>query len=203
MNNDQIQQEISIIKNMIERTKKDTAASGSIFLFIGLVGITFIIVVLTMEKMRLYEWVLPAMISMTILSGIIGFFVVRKSEKEEKISTYAKKVNLVILTVCSLTMILTSVVFPATYVYPWQLSPIFVALLVGIMLITSGAIFDFHFFYWAGLVSFAGSIIMAYTLQSPYPIRGITLIFILITGFVIPGFLFNKKFKNRSGTNES
>jgi hypothetical protein len=129
--------------------------------------------------------------------------VVRKSEKDERINTYAKKVNLVVLAVCSLPMILLGLIFPATQVYSWQLSPIFAALLFGIMLFISGALFDFRFFYWAGFVAWAGSIIMAYSLQSPYPIRGITLIIILVSGFIIPGFILNKKFKNGSTTNES
>jgi len=203
MKNEDIQQEISTIKNMIERAKMDTAASGTIFLFIGLVAIFFMFFVMVLERLQLHDWFLPSVIIMTVLSGFIGYFVMRKDKKNEKIQTYAKKINVSVLAVCSITMIMTGIIFPLTQVYSWHLSPVFSALLFGIMLFSSGVILDFKLLYLGAIVSWAGAILMAYVSTSHFPIHAITLIVILTTGFIIPGVILNRKYKSRSQTNES
>jgi len=198
-----IQQELSIIKNMIEKTKKDAAESGSVFLFFGIAGIVYVLVVTIMEELHFFSWVLPAMISMTVLCGIAGYFVFAREDRKEKMTTWPKKINRTILFVCSMAMIITGFVFPLTKVYSWQLSPVFAALLFGIMLFTSGALYEFPFFYLSGLVSWTGACVMAYTLHSRFPVRGVTMIVILICGFIVPAVILNKKYKSRSLDNES
>ena len=111
MNHEHIQKEISIIRNMIEKTKRDTAESGSIFLFIGIACILYILVVTILEKLRFFTWVLPVMISMTILMGIAGYFFVARQDKAKKAMTWPQKINRVILAACSIVMILTGIVF--------------------------------------------------------------------------------------------
>ena len=203
MNQEQIQQEISIIKNMIEKTKKDTAESGSIFLTIGIGCILLIIIANVLEMLRLFHWILPTMITLAIIFGVLVFLLMRTEEKKQKVETYPKKINRAILCFCSLPIILTGLIFPLTKVYAWEISPIFSALFFGVMLFASGVICEFRFFYSAGLVSWIGACVMAYTLDIHFPIRGITLIIILITGFIIPGIILNKKYKNGSDHNES
>ena len=203
MDHEHIQREISIIKNMIEKTKKDAAESGSIYLFIGVACILYVLAVTIMEVLHLFHWVLPAMISMTVLCGIAGYYFFAREGKKEKVMTWPKKINRTILFVCSMPMIVTGFVFPLTKVYPWPLSPVFAALFFGIMLFMSGALYEFPVFYWSGLVSWAGACVMAYTLNSRFPVRAVTMIIILISGFIIPALILGKNYRNRSHDNES
>jgi hypothetical protein len=203
MDHEHIQREISIIKNMIEKTKKDAAESGSLYLFIGVACIIYVLVVTILEELHFFPWVLPAMISMSVLFAIMAYRLVAREVRKEMVMTWPKKINRTILFVCSMTMILTGLVFPLTNVYPWPLSPVFAALLFGIMLFASGALYDLNFFYWSGLVSWAGAVIMAYTLSSTFPVRAIVMIVILICGFIVPAVILNKKYKNRSHEDES
>ncbi|MCA9733395.1 hypothetical protein KC799_14755, partial [candidate division KSB1 bacterium] len=156
-----------------------------------------------LEKMLLFTWIQPVMVALTILLGFVGFLVVRQREKQEKITTYTQRILLVLVLSCSVPMILTGLIFPMTNVYIWQLAPVFTALFFGVLLISSGAIFEFRFFYLGGILSWLGAIIMAYTLNSQLPIRAIVMICILIVGFIIPGILFNSKYKNAGQSNGS
>lgn len=203
MNQEQIQQEISIIKNMIEKTRKDTAESGSWFLFIGIACSLYVMIVTTLEELRFFKWVLPVMVTMTIIYGVIGFLLVRREDNKEKVNTYAKKINRAILIACVIPILLTGFIFPLTKVYAWQISPIFSALFLGIMLFASGITCEFRFFFWGGLVSWAGACVMAYTLNVHFPVRGIIMIIILITGFIIPGIILKTKYKTGSVHHES
>lgn len=195
-----IQQDISIIQNMIEKTNQDMAESGTLFIFIGIACIVFVSVITTLELLGLFSWVLPVMLSMTVVAGLIGFLLVRRIEREVKVQTYAKKISRVIVVICSAAMLITGIVFPLTHVYAWPLSPLFAALLFGIILFTSGAVNELSVFYWGGAVAWAGALVMAYTLNVHFPVRAITMIIVLIAGFILPGICLNRKIKKEPVT---
>lgn len=203
MNKEQIEQELSIIKNMIEKTRRDTLESGSLFIFVGVGSIMFIAIVTLLEMMHYSALIQPAMVAMTIILGIVGFFVVRQREQKEKIPSYTQKVGLILVTACAIPMILTGLIFPLTGVYIWDIVPVFIALILGIILFASGTVFDFRYFYWSGLGSWLGALVMAYTLDSQFPVRGVVMILILVIGFIIPGFIFHRNYKNAEQSNGS
>jgi|GEM_PF-1428363 hypothetical protein len=197
MNHDQIQQEISIMKKMVEKAKRDSAESGRLYLFIGTACIVYVVVVMILEGLRLFSWTLPAMIAMTVVCAIAGYFIVAREERKAQVMTWPKKINRAVIFICSMAMVLTGFVFPVTKLYAWSLSPVFAALLFGIMLFTSGAIYEFPVFYWSGLISWAGACVMAFTQNSTFPVRGVAILIILIAGFIVPAAVLNKKYKNR------
>jgi hypothetical protein len=203
MDQAQIQQEISIIKNMIEKTQKDTRESGLFFILIGTGALIYVLIVTVLELLHKFDIVLPAIITLTVILIVASLIIVRKLDKKERVTTLFQKINRIILVTCSLTMLLTGFVFPLTHVYSWQLSPIFAALFFGIMLIASGTILQLDLFYWSGGISFLGACVMAYTLDINFPVRAITMIIILISGFIVPGFILNSKAKNEGPNNEA
>lgn len=193
MTQDQMQQEISIIKNVIEKTRAEAADSGLLFMFIGIGCIAYVLIIMFMQYIR-SDLVLPVMIGLSVIFGIIGFLIFNRKEKKEKVKSYPKNVAHTIVVTCCLPGILTGFVFPLTNVYPFHISPIFMAIFFGIMQFSISVVYEIRYLLWAGLASWAGACVMAY---SHGWIGGLTMIIILIIGFVIPGFMLNKQYKNR------
>jgi len=193
MNQDQIQNEISTIKNLIEKTRAEAADSGLMFSFIGIGCIVFVVIMMVIQYFQI-NIVLPAMISLTILFGLLGILIVDRKEKKEKLKSYPKTIAHIIIVGCCLPGILIGIIFPLTGVYPFYLSPIFMAVLFGIMQFSVSFVYDFKYLLWAGVASWAGACIMAYF---PGWTTGFTMIGILVIGFVIPGILLNNQHKNR------
>jgi len=195
MNHDQIQQEISIIKNMIEKTKRETAESGHLFIFMGIASAVFVLVISLLELYKLFDLILPAMITLTIINGIIGFFVVAKADKREKVKAYPKTIVLTLWIVCSMTILMLTFLFPFLKVYPLRALPVLVSLILGIAVFVSGVIYEMRAIQWLSLVWWIGACLMALS-QSEF--RFLIMIASIVIGWIIPGIILNKQYKNRS-----
>jgi len=200
MNHDEIQQEISIIKSMIEKTKKQTAESGHLFIFMGIVAVVFVLVISMLELYQLHQWVLPTMIALAILNGILGFLVVGKAEQPEKVTTYPRTVVLHLWVICSVNLLLLTFLFPFLKVYSFQALPVLVNLTVGIGVFMTGIIYEMRFLQWFSITWWVGACLMA-VIQSQY--RFVIMIATIIIGWIIPGFILNKQYQKRSKENES
>jgi hypothetical protein len=74
------------------------------------------------------------------------------------------------------------------------------AIFFGIMQFSISVVYEIRYLLWAGLASWAGACVMAY---SHGWIGGIAMIVILIIGFVIPGFMLKKQYKIRREENDA
>ncbi len=200
MNHNQIQQEISIIKSMIEKTRKETAESGYLFIFMGIASAIFVLVISLLELYRLNRWVLPAMITLTIINGIIGYLVVTKAAKQERVKTYPKTVVLSLWVICGMTLLMMTFLFPFLKVYPFRALGTLVSLILGIAVFMTGIIYEMRFILWFSLAWWIGACLMA-LIEGKF--RFLIMIATIIIGWIIPGIILNKKFKNGSENNEA
>ena len=200
MNHDHIQQEISIIKSMIEKTRKETAESGHLFIFMGIAAAIFVLVISMLEIYRLDRWVLPMMITLTIINGIIGYLVIARAAKKEKVETYPKTLVLSLFAICSITLLMITFLFPFLKVYPFRAIGTLAPLILGIAVFMTGIIYEMRFIIVYSLAWWVGACLMA-LIESKF--RFLILIATIIIGWIIPGIILNKKFKNGSKNNEA
>lgn len=200
MNHNQIQQEISIIKSMIEKTRKETAESGHLFIFMGIASAIFVLVISMLELYRLNHWILPAMITLTIINGIIGYLVVTKASKQERVKTYPKTIVLSLWVICGMTLLMMTFLFPFLKVYPFSSLGTLVSLILGIAVFMTGIIYEMRFILWFSLAWWIGACLMA-LIEGKF--RFLIMIVTIIIGWIIPGIILNKKFKNGSKNNEA
>jgi len=200
MTQNQVQQEISIIKEMIDKTRKETAESGHLFIFMGIASAFFVFIISMLEMYQLNHLVIPAMIFLTIINGIVGYFVVSKPVTEEKVKSYPKTVVLCLWVVCGLTLLLLTFLFPFLEVYTFRALGVLASLILGIAVFMTGIIYEMRFIVWFSSVWWIGAILMA-VIESPY--RFLIMIAVIIIGWIVPGFIINKKYKNRSKNNEA
>lgn len=195
MDTKQIQQEISIIKEMIEKTRKTTAESGLILIYMGIFSAMVTIVIGIMEINELNQYVLPVVIIMTVVNALIGYFVATKKGENEKVKTYSKTIFGHIWIACGLAAVLIAFLFPFLNLYPFHAVPVLTSLVIGIALFITGTIFELKFIQWSSLAWWAGACIMAIVI-SPY--KFVIMVAIILIGWIVPGFLLNKQYKRRN-----
>ena len=200
MNSSQLQQEISIIKKMIEKTRQETAESGHFFIFLGIFGAICTFVIGIFDIYNLNHLDLPALIIMAIISGIIGYLVVSKEEKSEKVIAYPRTIFLSLWFICGLTIISVVFLFPFLEVYSFAASSVLVSLFLGIAVSMTGVIYEVRSIIWCSSVWWIAALLMA-LISSRY--NFLIMIFAIITGWILPGLILNRKYKKRSVSNEA
>ena len=200
MSTTQIQQDISIIKEMIEKTRKETAESGQFFIAIGLFSIIAAVAIGMLEYFRLNHLIIPLMILMVVVNGLIGYLTVTRKEKKEKVKTYHKTLLYNILFSCAVPAIMILFIFPLLKVYSWNLVPILISLIMGIIIYASGVILESRYLRWCSAAWWAASLLMVYVRNMP---RILIMIAAIFLGWVLPGWLLRKQVQNRSKENEA
>ncbi len=195
MTENQIQQEISIIKEMIDKTRKETAESGHLFIFMGIASALFVLIISMLEIYRFDHLRIPAMIILTVFNGFVGYFVVSKPFNEEKVQSYPKTIVLCLWAVCGITLLLVTFLFPFLNVYTFRAIGTLACLILGIAVFMTGIIYEMRFVVWYSLAWWVGAVLMAIS-YSPY--RFIIMIAVITIGWILPGIIMNKKYKNRS-----
>ncbi len=195
MNQNQAAQEISIIKQMIEKTKKETAESGHLFIFMGIATVLFVLCIGLLEYFQMNRWILPAMIILTIMNGFVGFLVVKKTDKSEKVKSYPKTVVLNLWVICGLTLILITFLFPFLNVYPFSALGVLASLILGIAVFVTGVIYEMRSILWLSSAWWIGAVLLA-LIKGPFSF--VILIATIIVGWIVPGFIINRQYKNGS-----
>lgn len=194
MDKNNIQQEIAIVRQMIEKSRRETAESGNFFIVIGLMCS---VLPLAMTMLARYDskLVMPVLILFAVICGFAGYLVLSKEEKKEKVKTYAKAINEKLWVVCGMACIMISILFPMINAFPYSAVPILVSLLGGIMVFQTGTIYELRFIQWFGGVWWVGACVMAVApLGMP---RTFIMTTIILAGWVVPGLLLKMKYKTR------
>ena len=194
MDQNNVQQEIAIVREMIEKTRRETAESGNFFIVMGLLCSLFpwVMGMLAKGNSKLF---MPAIIIFIIIGLIIGFIISARDEKKEKVKTYAKAIQEKCLGVCGLVCIMVVTLFPMLNAIPWSAVPIIISLLVGIMVFQTGIINELESVARFGFLWFAGAIAMAIIPEGIIQMAIISVLF--LAGWVLPGLILKKKCSNR------
>jgi len=196
MNPDQIQSEISIIKEMIAKSRREAAESGHFFVGIGVLGIVATPLIGLLESLHLDRLVLPVFVLMALISAAIGYWTVARRAKTERVKSYPKSLCYQVLFACSIPALMIMFLFPILRVYPWNLVPVLTSLIMGIMVYSAGTIFEIRSIRWCGVSWWIGAVLMALSPGRPW-IRISIMNLSLFIGFILPGLILNRKYKAR------
>ncbi len=194
MTTNDLQQEISIIKDMIDKTRGEFVQSGLLFIIPGILTVLTILIVHLLEQMELHSFSRPFLFggigSVIITSVFIG---VREGMRD-KVDSYAKNVFSQIWIALAIAMVITCFFFPLAAVYSWNSIGMFSFPILGIGFYMTGVIYKIKLIQWCSLVWWAGSCIMAVA-DSQY--IAYLIIFIFLLGYILPGYLLNRQYKKR------
>jgi len=200
MENSHVQQELSIIREMIEKTKRETAETGYLFIVPGIHWF-IAVVALGMIELNGPEAILkPIGIIATIsLIGTSVFIAIREGMKE-KVNSYPKILFARLWIACGISCIMTSAVFPYLGVYPHHMSPVTLFLVLGIGFFGTGAIYESRLIQLSAIVWWIGSLLMA---VETGPIRLIIWMGVIFFGYIFPGLVLNRQYRNRTAPHET
>jgi len=190
MKSKQAVEEISLIKEMIERTKKSTAAHGGYFIAWGVLIIAailgnYVLIYLQQYNLIWLNWIV-------FMGGGMIYSVVywpRKARKDE-VRTYTGKIRAHLWIACGIAFILVGFVFPLSGFYSYKLIPVLIATIAGIGMLVGGSIYEWPILKWSGLFWWAGAVIMVFL---PASYHGFVFIFLIIIGYLYPGIQINRK----------
>ena len=189
-----IQADISVIKIMVEKAKKETAESGHFFLGSGLFSMAAAPLIYLLETAGLDRWLIPALALFAAGGGVIGFLTVNRSKEKKRVSSYAKRIFYNTWIGSSVPMLLCLFFFPLTGVYSWNLVPVMISLFAGTGLFITGTAFEMKSITWSSLAWWGGACILAFTQNG---IRLAVMEAILFFGWVIPGWIFNRTYRKK------
>ena len=194
MDNNQLQQEISIIKEMIEKTKRETANSGHLLIFIGVFSAIVTTWIGLLEVFSLQTYFIPSIIFMAVVNGIAGYFIIRKEEKNEKVKDYTKTIFWNVWIVCGFSALIMVFLFPFLNVYSFKAVPVITSVIMGIALFLSGVIFEMNIIKICSLIWWLAAFLLA-LIESQYGF--LIVVIVIILGWILPGLYLNRQYKNR------
>ncbi len=192
MEENHVQQELSLIKNMIEKTRREASESGLFLIIIGMITLFAMCVIDVLARMRLEYLMLPVMLSLIVINGVASYFIIANERKREKVTTYARTVYLNIWAVCGISILMIAFLFPLSGVYSNELVPMLVSIIMGIAIYLTGVVFEDLRIRWCGIIWWAGAGILAYA--SPEMPKMYIFMALVLLGWVVPGVIMNYRY---------
>jgi hypothetical protein len=191
MDQNQAREDIKYIREMIEKTRRETAANSHYF-FIW--GFTIIAALIGMHVLVYFEQFKYIWVNWLVLCGIgiaITVVLAIKEDRCENVKTYAHQAMKYLGFSAGLAFMFMSFVFPLLFkLYPYGVIPVLCALLCSVLSITMGGILEWNYLKFCGILWLLGSVAMA-MIHMHY--RSLVFIPLLVVCYLVPGFMLRKK----------
>ncbi|MQY60740.1 hypothetical protein GH153_02740 [bacterium] len=200
MNDLQAKDEIRLIQEMIERTKKITAGSWMFFLVWGIVVILGIGGMYALVFIEEFSWI---WLNWVVFMGIgVVFSIVygKKLEKLEGARTYANITTGHVSWACGMAFILVAFIFPLLNLYSWGLIPVLISMVAGILVFTLGGIFEWNLLKWCGVIWWLGSVGLIFVHEN---YRALLVIPLLLIGYIMPALVLRSMYQKQRDENVS
>ena len=196
MDEQQAREEIRLIRDMLERTRRATAESGALFIFWGVWMILALVGNYALVSLHRYGWLWANWIFFGALGWAVTVFYHVRRGRARPVKTYAQTASAYLSIASGIAFLLAAFILPVLGAYSYGLIPIIVALVSGIMMFGLGGIYQWPVLAAAGVLWWAGAMIMACV---PGDWRGVVLIPLMILGYIVPGFVFRARFRRNGG----
>jgi len=195
----QAQKEIRLIKEMIDRTKRNSVCNWLYLILWGLMAILAIIgmhLLVILEKYSLIwlNWVIFMGIG-ALWSAFLGI----RQQRREKTRTYIGDALSGVGIISGLAFFATGFAFPLMDLYPAGTIPVMIAIIAGVSSFSMGAILEWGYLKWCGILWLAGALGMGFV---HWHYRTLLFIPLLIAGYIVPGFIMQKKYRNGRAKDE-
>jgi len=200
MNSIEAKEEIRLIRDMIEKTKRVTAKLWSFFFFWGILIIIAIAGMYLLVVLKRYSWIWVNWIFFAVIGVIYSMVYWAKQEKSEAIKTYVQITVAHLSFACGIAFLLTGLVFPALGVYSYGVIPILISVIAGIFIFVIGGIYEWNLIKWIALIWWLGALGMVF-LHAYY--RTLFCVPLIIVGYLLPGFVLRSKYRKSLAKNAS
>jgi hypothetical protein len=185
MNNTEILQELAVIRSMLDKTRRETAEAGGLFIFMGAASAVFVLAISLTEMAGETRWVLPLMAGLTAVNAVAGGLLFARSIRKSRVTTYSGRVLIQLWVACAVALLLGTFVLPRLGAFGLKDTGVLAALVFGIGMFMTGVICDVRRIRWVSLVWPVAAVLMAANLNRW---RIVIMIAAIAAGFILPGF---------------
>jgi hypothetical protein len=192
MNEHEIREEIQIIRSMIDKTKRATAESATLFIVWGVLISLALIGNFILSHLKLYEWEWLNWGGITVIGWIYSVLYGIRRQRTAPVRTYVQNAGRHLYFACGAGFLLVGLVLPAIGVYSYEAITVLISAVTGILFFVMSGIFEWPFLKAIGLGWWAGAVAMSF-----FGAEARTLIytFLFIVGYLIPVVLLQAKFR--------
>ena len=196
MTEQQARDDIQIIKVMLERTKKATAESGTLFIVWGVLITLALVGNYVLVYFKKFEWEWLNWTAMAVIGWVFSVVYGIRRERKEPVKTYVQIAARHLYFACGALYILVGLVLPRIGIYSYEAIPPLTSAVTGVLFFVMGGLFEWPFLKWAGLIWWAGAVGMSFV-----PGNGRTLVYagLFIAAFLVPSFILRAKFRKEQG----
>jgi len=185
-------QDIQIIKAMLEKTKRATAESGTLFIVWGVLTTLALIGNYVLAHFEKYEWEWLNWTAMAVIGWIFSVAYGIRKARRDPARTYIQVAARHLYFSCGAAFILVGLVLPRIGIYSYEAISPLISVVSGVLFFVTGGLFEWPFLRWAGAAWWAGAIGMSFL-----PGNDRTLVFavLFVAFYLIPSFVLRSKFK--------
>jgi len=192
MTEQQAREDLRIIKDMLEKTKKATAESGTLFIVWGVLITLALIGNYILAYFKQYEWEWLNWTAMTVIGWVYSVVYGIRKERKAPAKTYIQVAARHLYFASGALFLLVGLAFPRIGIYSYEAITPLVSAVTGLLFFVMGGLFEWKLLKWAGLIWWAGAIAMSF-----FPGNDRTLVFagLFIAVYLVPAFILRSKFK--------
>jgi hypothetical protein len=189
----QAKEEIQLIKTMLEKTKRATAESGTLFMVWGVLIALALVGNYILVYFKKYDWEWLNWVAVTVIGWVYSIIYGIRKERKEPVRTYIQMSARHLYIACGAGFLFVGIALPALGVYSYEAITILIAVVSGILFFVMGGIYEWPILRWFGLLWWVGALGMSF-------IKGIgyrTLIFtvLFVACYLVPSFILRSKYK--------
>ena len=185
-------EEIRIIREMLEKTKRATAETGTLFIVWGVLITLALIGDIVLGVLKLWRWEWLNWTAMTAVGWVYSVLYGIRKGKSAGVRTYVGTASRHIYFSCGMGFVLVGLVFPAIGVYSYEAIIVLIAAVTGILFFAVGGVSEWRMFKWLGLFWWTGAVAMGFvSSDSRIPIYTGLFLF----GFLIPAFRMRSRYR--------
>ena len=186
-------EQLKVIQDMIEKTKKETAENGWAMIMWGWLLLAACFSAYVIFWFDLYNLAFLPWAVLMPLGGLIHTIIEIKNKDKKRIKTYAERAISWVWIICGVAMFFIGfIAVPAGILAGWESITPMECLLAGIGSVVTAKIIDWDFMFYCALLWFVAVVLMIFTPASyQVLIMGIT----IIPAYLVPGYILRSKYK--------
>jgi len=196
MNEQQAREDIQIIKKMLEKTRKTTAESGTLFIVWGILIALALVVNYVLVYFQKYNWIWLNWITIAGIGWIYSVIYGIRRERKGPVRSYIQMASRHLNIACGTGYLLVGIAFPGLGVYSHEVIPVLIAAISGILFFVMSGIYEWPLLKWSGLLWWMGAIGMSLVRNNN---RTLLFTVLFIAAYLVPAFILRSKVKKEQG----
>jgi hypothetical protein len=197
MNEQQAREDIQIIKAMLDKTRKATSESGTLFIVWGFLITLALIGSYALAYLKKYQWEWLVWVVVTVAGWVYSVVYGYRKDRRAPVKTYIQIVGRHLYIACGAGFLLVGLILPRLGAYSYEAISILVAAVTGILFFVMGGLFEWALLKWFGLAWWAGAVGLTLVKGND---RTLLYIVIFIAGYFVPAFILRAKYRKEQSS---